>query len=80
MEILEAIKILKLPFEFTNEDIKRNYHKLCLENHPDKYSKYSRKVIIKQTKLMSIINSAYSILRKKSVLPVSVHNLKIRVV
>ena len=36
MNIYEAIEILELTREYSDEDIKKNYKRLLIKHHPDK--------------------------------------------
>ncbi len=56
----EALDILGLPSGASEEDIKKAYRKLSLENHPDKFPESSKDVSAAQEEKFKAINNAHA--------------------
>ncbi len=63
MNINKAFKILWLPINSNIEEVKRNYRKLAIEFHPDRYNNSSKRDIEKFNQKMKEINHAYSFIK-----------------
>ena len=61
MNLVEALKLLNLDKNYTEEDLKREYRRLVLEYHPDKHDDEDKEVYEEKTKLL---NQAKEVLSK----------------
>ena len=62
MSLNEALKIFELNKNFTEDELKRRYHKLVLENHPDKFPE-GTKENLEATEKLKKINEAHDVIK-----------------
>lgn len=62
MSLNEALKIFELNKNFTEEELKRRYHKLVLENHPDNFPE-GTKENLEATEKLKKINEAHDVIK-----------------
>ena len=66
MNFERAIEILNLTFDYTSEDLKKNYHLLMRKYHPDANIGKSEEDLKKLEEKAKEINEAYEFLLKRN--------------
>lgn len=60
----KALKILGLQADFTDDELRKAYRKLAIDNHPDKFSDKPESIRLAAEERMKEINSAYAYFTK----------------